>query len=579
MGLFDPRWPDVHAAMSIPVHLRNFTVFALACVILLGACTAPVGGTVTKTPELAGTEPVRQSTTTPFLPDPTQILPTEAQSEPKVWVSPAVPVKLLQDSQIPESVEFVEQPDQATWLLEIGSRETPESPASSRWVYALVAAFPTRLDGVTLAELKSAWKGDRPVDFSERPLLLTSQTKAALEFLWGPAGAGAVEVLPADQILDEAWKTPYGWAIVPFEELEPRWKVLRVEGQSPISKDFVSYEYPLTVVYRLTGPPPPEGFSLVASNRSADRMTVLVMTGTTALVRHTAARMEEMGIDYPALDVQHWLRSADITHISNEVPFYDECPPAIPVRAEMRFCSEPAYFQLLETVGADVIELTGNHILDWGPQAFLDTLEMYADAGLLTFGGGADLLEAVEPLVVEHNGNRLGFIGCNVAGPSNVWATDERPGATPCDFDEIFDTIDRFRRQGIVPIVTFQHFEVDEYKPVSSQRYDFERSAEAGAAIVSGSQAHFPQGMSFISESFVHYGLGNLFFDQMDMGRNRGFIDRHVFYGGRHISTELLTTVLEDQARPRPMTNEERREFLGIIFTESGWEVLADEPE
>jgi poly-gamma-glutamate synthesis protein (capsule biosynthesis protein) len=49
------------------------------------------------------------------------------------------------------------------------------------------------------------------------------------------------------------------------------------------------------------------------------------------------------------------------------------------------------------------------------------------------------------------------------------------------------------------------------------------------------------------------------------------FLDRHVFYDGRHISTELLTAMLEDYAQPRPMTPEERRALLEEIFNASGW--------
>ena len=41
------------------------------------------------------------------------------------------------------------------------------------------------------------------------------------------------------------------------------------------------------------------------------------------------------------------------------------------------------------------------------------------------------------------------------------------------------------------------------------------RVADAGATMVSGSQAHYPHIMEFRGESFIHYGLGNLFFDQM----------------------------------------------------------------
>ena len=80
--------------------------------------------------------------------------------------------------------------------------------------------------------------------------------------------------------------------------------------------------------------------------------------------------------------------------------------------------------------------------------------------------------------------------------------------------------------------------------------------------------------MEFYQDSFIHYGLGNLFFDQMDIpvpGTRREFVDRHIFYDGRHIQTDLLTALLEDYARPRPMTQEERDQFLTDIFRSKGW--------
>ena len=35
----------------------------------------------------------------------------------------------------------------------------------------------------------------------------------------------------------------------------------------------------------------------------------------------------------------------------------------------------------------------------------------------------------------------------------------------------------------------------------------------------------------------------------------QAFIDRHVFYDGKYLGVELLTTLLEESARPRPMTS------------------------
>ena len=105
------------------------------------------------------------------------------------------------------------------------------------------------------------------------------------------------------------------------------------------------------------------------------------MTGVTALVRATAFTMEQQGITYPGEDVRSWLLSADITHISNEVPFAENCPDPDPVQADVRFCSRDAYVGLLEDIGADVLELTGDHFQDWGTEAMLHTLDMYRQRG------------------------------------------------------------------------------------------------------------------------------------------------------------------------------------------------------
>jgi poly-gamma-glutamate synthesis protein (capsule biosynthesis protein) len=110
--------------------------------------------------------------------------------------------------------------------------------------------------------------------------------------------------------------------------------------------------------------------------------------------------------------------------------------------------------------------------------------------------------------------------------------------------------------------------------PFEAQVRDFRLMADAGAVVVQGSQAHNPESLEFNGGSLIHYGLGNLFFDQMgDLSSptRTEFIDRHVFYDGRYIGTELLTAELEDYARPRPMTPEERAAFLAKYFAASGW--------
>ena len=305
------------------------------------------------------------------------------------------------------------------------------------------------------------------------------------------------------------------------------------------------------------------------------------MTGVTAMVRATAFTMETKGITYPAEDIGPILANADITHISNEIPFSPDCPFPSPKMDALVFCSNPSYIDLLKAVGTDIVELTGDHFMDYGPDATFYTLDMYDDLGWKYFGGGANAEEARQPVLIENNGNKLAFMGCNVGCqvkneiPCDAIATDSHPGAAQCDFSWISNQISSLRQEGFQVIFTFQHREYYTYTTEPILAYDFGQIAASGATIVSGSQAHQPHGFAFENDTYIHYGLGNLFFDQYhfcaDYACDNAFIDQHVFYDGQYISTELITIHYVDAARPRLMTPEERARFLAKIFKASGW--------
>ena len=208
------------------------------------------------------------------------------------------------------------------------------------------------------------------------------------------------------------------------------------------------------------------------------------------------------------------------------------------------------------------------------------TLDLYAQYNMETYGGGLNLEDAKSPAFLTHNGNEIAFIGCNAPGPDFAWATETRGGAAPCgDYQWMIDQINQLRQEGVLPIATLQYYEDYYNYPESHHIRDFTPLAEAGAVIVNGSQAHRPKGMAFLGESFIDFGLGNLFFDQMGVTVNGEnitqtrweVIQRHTIYNGRLLSTELLTAMLEDYAQPRPMTQVERIIFLEELFSASGW--------
>lgn len=556
--------------MRSPRYPQAYLVIALGlCATILGACT----------PSVATEDPVVPTTAVPI---PTAVEPTETAFQPlaptstavhvRVWLSPALPAALREPLEALASdrklgVELVDDAASAQLRVE----PNPEIPIST-WVYAFVAPFPTVQDGGSLDGLRGVWA---TVGSPAVQVFASASTAAAMEGILGPASDDGVPIFSEEVLLDKAWDGRPSFAIVPFEDLEPRWKVLEIDGDSPIRKTFDPMVYPLVVIFGLSGEPSAiasvsEALNWPATNRDPNRLTVLVMTGTTALTRTTAWKMDLYGATYPGELIGYWLAEADLAHVSNEVAFTETCPPPDPFQDDLLFCSSVRHLDLLKVIGVDLIELTGNHVMDWGAEAFLESLELFHENGWVTFGGGKDLDASWMPALFEHNGNRLGFLGCNAAGPERAWATYSSPGAAPCDFDRLSSGIAYLLEEGYLPVITFQWAEGAIVLP--AQRVAFRDVVDAGAVIVSGSQAHQPLGMEFYGNAFIHYGLGNLFFDQMQSLRLREeLIDRHVFYDGKHISTELLTAILEDYAQPRPMTPTMRARFLGDIFTVSGW--------
>jgi hypothetical protein len=492
-----------------------------------------------------------------------------------LWVSPALPSAALKDFQLPAGWSLAGSTQEGGLRLTVGGSGT----TLSAWTYALVAPFPTLSDETSLTALKALWQDGKPINSEGQSLLLDPNTYDVFSALWGQASA-AVRQTKAAKVLDTAWDERTTWSIQPFEQLEPRWKVIALDGQSPIHKDFDPAQYGLQVVITLEGDPALAGKLIQASpapllpaaNRQAEHLTTVILTGTTSLVRATAALMELHGMDYPAQDIGPFLRSADILHISNEIAFAKDCPAPLP-HTGLKFCSQDRYIQLLEDIGAKVIDLSGDHLNDWGSEALNHTVDLYQQRGWQTYGGGKTLEAGRKPALFENNGNKIAFLGCNYKQIGYSLASATTPGAVHCDSAWLYPAIQDLKKQGYLVIVTLQDDEYMEAIARLKLKSDFRGAVDAGADLVSGTQSHQPQAFDFRNGTYIHYGLGNLFFDQIHSWEttNQAFIDRHVIYENRVISSEIFTTIFVDFARPRFMTSEERQTLLKLIFKASGW--------
>ncbi len=559
---------------------RIFLAVVVFVVLLMAGCTTANTPVPTLTPS-ATLVPTLTATATPVPPTPTPA-PTRVWLDPGVPIAVRDPVAVVVDGQYTVRATSADNADLTVGL------NLPVPLA--RWIYAAVVPFPTLADDVEWTDIGRFWAGEPGSltaisgDDVSPTLFVSPETLGVLFGLLGPPGGQVpIEVAEPDELVDKAWEArPHAWAIVPFDELQPRWKVLSVDGASVLDKLLDEVQYPLAVLVGAAGTGAEELAAAVLkdgkllTNREPEQMTVLLMTGVTALTRNTAYRMDEKGVLYPAEKIGAILRDADITHISNEVSFTADCPAPRLNSGTLTFCSAPDYIDLIRDIGVDAIELTGNHLKDYGTQPLSDTLSLFDQESWPYFGGGKNLEDARKPLLLTSNENEVAFAGCNWWGPPSVWATAGSPGAAPCfepaDMDRMRQVVTDTAAAVDVVVFTFQYLETEEYAPTNQQRNDFRAMVDAGAAIVSGSQSHQPQAIEFYKGGFIHYGLGNLFFDQMySMAVRQEFADRHVIYKGRHISTELLTFMLEDYSQPRLMTEQERRDLLRAVFKASGW--------
>lgn len=537
--------------------MKKISIFLLC--LVLTACSS-----ATSTPV-----PVAETTTVTAT-----INPTNTPHPAALWVSPTVPDP-LREAALASGIPLAADAPSATQVLDV-------SDSGSTWIYALVAPFPTVTDDVTYADLLSTWQGASSGPLSGHVLLLAESTRAAFTAIWGEPASGAVRSVSSEQMLDTAWNDMSSWAIIPFEEIQPKWKVISVDGQSPIHKSFDVDSYQLKVNFAISGD---TAVTLPEMNRDPAKLATVILTGVTALVRATAQTMELKGVTYPGDLIRDTLREADVTHISNEVTFDKDCPPPHAGYRNFILCSDPKYMDLLLDVGVDIVEITGDHLLDRGQQALQDTIAIYKDINLPYYGGGLNEVDARQPVLMTVNGNKLAFMGCNGKRPEKYTkAGPNSTGPADCNYPFFVKQIQDVKAQGYTVIFTFQHEECYSYGPCWTHEEGFRAVADAGATVVSGSQAHYPHIMEFRGDSFIHYGLGNLFFDQMSYilpdgqvidETRREFMDRHVFYDGKYLGVELLTSMLEDYARPRPMTEAERSAFLAEYFYASGFIPLA----
>jgi len=209
-------------------------------------------------------------------------------------------------------------------------------------------------------------------------------------------------------------------------------------------------------------------------------------------------------------------RSSDISIINLE--------SSVSVRGEpldkaYTFRSAPETLSLLtDWLGVDAVSVANNHIVDYGWDAFNDTLTYLSEAGIGYAGAGANLNEAAEPFVFNVRGVTAAIFAANQIMTFTDWRAGEKnqgmliardPANLGVLADKIKDAADTYDY-----VLVYMHWGIE--KETSPDDFQIKMSKaliDAGADVVFGAHPHVVQTFDMYNGKPIIYSLGNFVFN------------------------------------------------------------------
>jgi poly-gamma-glutamate synthesis protein (capsule biosynthesis protein) len=261
-------------------------------------------------------------------------------------------------------------------------------------------------------------------------------------------------------------------------------------------------------------------------------------------------------------DLLDGMRAADLRIVNCECALSEGGQPVW--KSGSAFKGRPAHVRGLTCVPFEVACLANNHVLDYGVDAFAETVATLRGSGVRTLGAGLSEADAWEPLTLELGESRLSLV--NFSEGEDLTAARGGPGVAGWEIPRVCDLVRRLKTRGdCVIAVAHAGLEYVPFPPPYLQQA-YRAVIEAGADCVAGHHAHVPQGIELYRGRPIAYSLGNfVFYQPTDLyWRKIGFL----------LELELAEgAVRRFQAQPHRITEsglgalgrEEKAEFRGVL--------------
>lgn len=236
----------------------------------------------------------------------------------------------------------------------------------------------------------------------------------------------------------------------------------------------------------------------------------LVFGGDVDFDRTTRAAIAAGGVDAPWRYLAPDLRSADLAMLNLECSVSRRGTPEV---KSFTFRGDPSALAGARNAGVDVFSSANNHAIDYGFDAFADTLAAVRAHGIASVGAGRDLAEAERPAVFVVHGVRVAFVGISAVIPAPKWkAGTHHPGVAFDDDWQITRQVRAARRVADV-VIPYFHWGIEyTYVPSAAQHRAARAAIAAGATLVVGTHPHVLQPVENYEGHLVAWSLSNLVF-------------------------------------------------------------------
>lgn len=221
-------------------------------------------------------------------------------------------------------------------------------------------------------------------------------------------------------------------------------------------------------------------------------------------------------------DILPIIKSSDYAICNLECPATDSENKILKTGPSLK--AEVKDIKLLREAGFNAVSIGNNHILDYGEQGVIDTLNIAADNGVSVFGGGVNIVEAQKPLIVQIKEKKIGFMAFaehefNIASENSAGANLFDPYVSLCQISEARKKCDF--------LVVLYHGGIEHYVyPTPLLQKKCRAIANAGADMVLCQHSHCIGTMEMHGESTIVYGQGNCVFGyrEGDNSWNEGLV-------------------------------------------------------